>query len=218
MNSPTAWYLDVDPETGGDFVTSDPYYTWASGWGFFEQGIKGTTGDEYIELVPAVPSLGEGALFNYARVRIPVSDDPEEPRPRYLRPLSVAPMVTLMLHIIADDRGQTLQGPFVSGLVKRGVQARYERYLMAINGGAPTDFAIVVREEAERLRKRKETSGGETEFMKRLFYDMAKEVELAMGLTQEQSRAAVRKAFGLNPFERSTVRMRKPKPPKGEKK
>ena len=220
MEPITPWYADRDPETGELFPTRDAFYTWTTGWAFFDPKPKedASTGQIYLDLVPALPSLGADAPFNYAVERVILSEDEAAPRPQYIRPLSLTPMVTLMLHIIGADNAPTIEGPFTSGMVTKSVPTRFDKYIRAINGGAPTDFAIVVREEAERWRQRREWSTREQDFMRRLYWDMVKEVELALGVSWPKAQQTVQRAFGGNPFLRATVKMRRPKPPKSGKK
>lgn len=220
MEPVTPWYADRDPETGELFVSQEPFYTWASGWGYFEPSVKFDEfrGEEYLDIVPAITTLGKGAPFNYAVTRIPLSEDEAAPRPAYIRPLSLPPMLNLMLHIIAEQNGPTIPGPFVSGLVRKGAPNRLDKYIKAINGGAPTDFAIVVREEAQRWRQRADWSTGEQLFMKRLFWDMRKEIQFVRGVPRDEANTVLQRAFGGNPFLRATVKMRKPKTPKSGKK
>jgi hypothetical protein len=125
-------------------------------------------------------------------------------------------MLTLMLSIISVKFAPLLGGPFISGIIKRKVPSRESKYRDAIVAGAPTNFAIVVREEAERWRQSREVSPRELEFLKRVYWDMCQEVALGLGqkLDSDEAVGIVNRAFGGNPFEKSRRKVRVPKPPK----
>jgi hypothetical protein len=211
MTTATPWYADRDPETGQEFITDFPFYTWGSGWARFGDTLGITDeGQEYLTLKPIVGKLDD---YNYALERVDLSENPTAPRPAYIRPLDPPETVRLMLHIINDDTHPTIGGPFRSGLVKKRVPSRIDRYITSIQTGSPTLFAMVVREEAIRWRQRRVFSAAELSFLKRVYFDMLKEIELSFDIPEDKAEQMLQKAFGGNPFGRSTTRVRRPKPP-----
>lgn len=218
MAAKTPWWVIVDPETGRRFIDPSPYYTWESGWGVMS-GVPTRDPETqrlFVELKPITPLFADGSAYDYASVRVPVELDPEVPRPSNLRPLSRPEMLTLMLSIISVKFAPVLGGPFISGIVKRRVPSRESKYKAAIVAGSPTNFAIVVREEAERWRQLREISPRETGFLKRVYWDMCQEVALSRNaqLTSDEVVSVVNRAFGGNPLGQSRRKIRVPRPPK----
>jgi hypothetical protein len=212
MAATTPWYVDVDPATGEEFITDFPFYTWGSGWARLRDELLYTdSGEEYLELRPIVGRLTD---YNYTNVRVDPPSDPKTPRPASIRPLNTPETVRLMLHIISDNTHPTIGGPFRSGLVKKKVPSRIDRYIASIETGSPTLFAMVVREEAIRWRQRRQFSPAELGFLKRMYFDMLTEIGLTFELPEDKAETVLQRAFGGNPFGRSTVKMRKPKPEK----
>lgn len=128
-------------------------------------------------------------------------------------------MLTLMLSIISVKFAPVLGGPFISGIIKRKVPSRESKYKAAIVAGAPTNFAIVVREEAERFRQLREVSPRELEFLKRVYWDMCQEVALHRNAAFDSDEVldVVNRAFGGDPFAKSRRKIRVPRPPKRER-
>lgn len=233
MEPRLSWYAEIDPETGDPRASEEPFYTWSSGWARLTPRLvtDPNTLQRSVELIPALDQLGEGSLFEYTPVLIPVDLNRIEPLPPEVRRLGSLEMIEMMLRIIGIRNQPVLEGPFNSGLMKTASNktptgrrfdgkliSRQDKYVSRIQRGAPTDFAIIVREEAERWRQGREFSPTETGFLKRMYYDMAKEIALRGDIDLIEAETHVQRAFGGDPFAVSTRKMRKPRKPKPKKK
>lgn len=227
------WWRVRDPETGGTFITRSPFYTWDTGWGVFDPDYKiGPEGERYLELQPLTPSLSGtetyGSVpYDYTTLRVRMNTDPDVPKPREFRPQANAQLYDLMLRMVSVKNAPVIGGPFNSGLMKTRsktgqlkyagkIISREDVYKDRIKFGEPTDFAIIVRDQAERWRQRRDYGLSELAFLKRVFYDLAQEGALVYGIPLSEAEGLVVMAFGGDPFARSTRRMRKPKPTKKE--